>query len=99
MDWGNLFTGIVAGLVGLGGGFWARRSAKESNVSQLYSGLTTNQGAELKRLSDRVELLDKDRDDAKQMAREHVKWDWEIVRKLRRVLPDEEFPDPPPLDT
>lgn len=106
MDWGNFFTGIGAGLAGLGGGFLVRRSAKEANnraieanARELYSGLSTSQTAELIRLSARVEAMDKERDEARGLAREHVKWDWVLVRKLRVALPHEEFPDPPPLDT
>lgn len=106
MDWGNLFTGIGAGFAGLGGGLLVRKTAKEANKTaadanarELYSGLSTTQTAELIRLSQRVEAMDKERDESRDLARAHMKWDWALVRKLRVALPDEDFPDPPPLDT
>lgn len=99
MDWGNLFTAIAAAVVAFIAGLFTRRSAKESNASQLYSALTVNQTAELVRISARLEAVEADRDESKKLAREHVRWDWALVKRLRAVLPDEEFPDPPPLDT
>lgn len=99
MDWGQMATNVVVLAVGLFGGRWTRRSAKEANAGQLYNQLTTGQGAELKRLSERLEAVEDDRDRAKQMNREHMTWDWILIRRLRIALPDEEFPDPPPLDT
>lgn len=112
MDWGNLFTGIGAGLAGLGGGFFVRRSAKEANTNaaaanarELYSGLSTTQTAELIRLSTRVEAMDKaldqaesERAEARKHNREHMKWDWIIVGELRAARPGSVIPDPPPLD-
>jgi aryl-alcohol dehydrogenase-like predicted oxidoreductase len=91
-------SGVVLA-AGLFTGRWTRRSAKEANAGQLYSQVTTMQSGELKRLSDRLEAVEKDRDATKQQNREHMRWDWVMVRRLRIALPDEEFPDPPPLDT
>jgi hypothetical protein len=98
MDWGQIAVGAGALLVGLFGGRWTRQSAKESNAGQLYSGFTAAQGAELTRLSARVEAMEQDREEAKKVNREHMKWDRALVRKLRIALPDEDFDDPPPLD-
>lgn len=105
MDWGNLITGIVAGAVAFVAGVFTRRSAKEANAGQLYSGLTTHQTAELQRMSgesartsQRLTALEEDREQSRQMARTHESWDRVVIRKLRSALPDEEFPDPPPLD-
>jgi hypothetical protein len=91
-------VGAGALVVGLFGGRWTRQSAKESNAGQLYSGFSDRQTAELTRLSKRVEAMDKERDESRELARAHMKWDWALVRKLRVALPEEEFPDPPPLD-
>jgi hypothetical protein len=106
MDWGQMAQNVAVLVIGLVGGRWTRKSAKESNqatkeanASHLYSQLTTGQGAELKRLSERLAAVEEDRDQSKQMNREHMKWDWILIRRLRIALPDEEFPDPPPLDT
>jgi hypothetical protein len=99
MDWGQVATNVVVLAVGLLGGRWTRKSAKEANAGQLYNQVTTMQSGELKRLSDRLEAVEHDRDQSKQMNREHMKWDWILIRRLRIALPDEEFPDPPPLDT
>lgn len=98
MDWGQL--GVNAGLlvVGLLGGRWTRQSAKESNAGQLYSQFTKDQGAELGRLAARVEAMENERDESRKLNREHVKWDRNLVRKLRLALPDEDFDEPPPLD-
>ena len=103
-------------MVGLLGGRWTRQSAKESNAGQLYSGLSAAQNAELKRLAERLEAVEDDREDDRKKQelereearkeresmrlrnREHMRWDWVIVKRLRAALPDEEFPDPPPLD-
>jgi hypothetical protein len=106
MDWGQVAVGVGALVVGLFGGRWTRQSAKESNAGQLYSGLTAAQGAELLRMttesqrtSERLTALEKDRAESRKLARVHERWDQAVVRKLRAALPDEEFPDPPPLDT
>lgn len=40
----------------------------------------------------------KEREAVRLRNREHMRWDWTIVRRLRVALPEEEFPDPPPLD-
>lgn len=116
MDWGQIAVNAGVLIVGLIGGRWTRQSAKESNAGQLYSGFSDRQTAELKRLAERLEAVEEDReaDRAKQdrereearkereairlRNREHMRWDWVIVRRLRNALPDEEFPDPPPLD-
>jgi len=98
MDWGQVAVGVGALVVGLFGGRWTRQSAKESNAGQLYSGFTAAQGAELTRLSSRLEAVEDDREEAKKLNREHMKWDRALVRKLRIALPDEDFDDPPPLD-
>ena len=99
MDWGNVAVGVGALVVGLAGGAFTRRSAKEANAGQLYSGFTAAQGAELRRLSERLKSVEDDREQAKKLNREHMRWDWTLIRRLRIALPDEEFPDPPPLDT
>lgn len=113
MDWGNFFTGIGTGLAGLAGGYWARRSAKDTNIAaieanarELYSGLSTTQTAELIRLSQRVEALDRYRDESerertesRRRNRAHMAWDRDLVGELRTALPSRNFPDPPPLDT
>ena len=98
MDWTQVAVNAGILLVGLFGGRWTRQSAKESNAGQLYSGFSDRQTAELTRLSNRVAAMDKERDQSRELARDHMKWDWALVRKLRAALPEEDFPDPPPLD-
>lgn len=96
-------------MVGLFGGRWTRQSAKESNAGQLYSGLSAAQNTELIRLGNQVKEMaderekdrherEQEREASRQRNREHMSWDRIIVRTLRGALPDEEFPDPPPLD-
>lgn len=112
MDWGQVAVNVVVLVVGLAGGRWTRKSAKESNeaqkeanASQLYSGFSDRQTAELTRLASRLQAVESDREEDRReweasrlRNREHTKWDWVLVRRLRAALPDEEFPDPPPLD-
>lgn len=109
MDWGQVaipIGGVVAGLLA---GRWTRQSAKESNAGQLYSGLSAAQNTELIRLGTQLREMaeeqeqsrrerEKEREESRQRNREHMRWDRNIVRTLRSALPDEEFPDPPPLD-
>lgn len=106
MDWGSIGASVGTLVLGMVVGRWNRQNAKDAtkatenaNAGQLYDRLTTNQGAELTRLSSRLEAVEQDREESKALAREHMKWDWTLVRRLRLALPDEEFPDPPPLDT
>lgn len=99
MDWLGVTGMVVTMLGGLGVGAFTRRSAKEQNAGQLYSGLTTVQTNELVRQADRITALEEDREASKRLARDHERWDRALTRRLREVLPDEEFPDPPPLDS
>lgn len=109
MDWGQIAVGAGALVVGLFGGRWTRQSAKESNAGQLYSGLSAAQNTELNRLGAQVKEMAEERERdrhereaerqaSRQRNREHMSWDRILVRTLRAALPDEEFPDPPPLD-
>lgn len=109
MDWGQVAIPIAGGIAGLLAGRWTRQSAKESNAGQLYSGLSAAQNTELIRLGTQVREMaeeqelsrrerEKEREDSRLRNREHMKWDRDLVRKLRTALPEEEFADPPPID-
>lgn len=110
MDWGQVAVGAGALVVGLFGGRWTRQSAKESNAGQLYSGLSAAQNTELIRLGTQVKEMaderekdrherEQEREASRQRNRQHMSWDRALVRKLRIAIPDEDFDDPPPLDT
>lgn len=79
-------------------GFSDRQTAELNRLA------TRLEAVERDRDEDR-EKQDRERDEARKEReavrlrnREHMRWDWTIVRRLRSALPDEEFPDPPPLD-
>jgi hypothetical protein len=91
--WVGVIMALVTMLGALTVGAFTRRSAKDANdtaqqanAGALYSTVTTTQTAELKRLADRLTLVEDDRDKAKMLAREHERWD----RALR-------LPGPAPL--
>jgi len=98
-EWQSTLTAAGTLLIGLAGGWFTRRSAKESNAGQLYGTLTGHQREELVRLFGRVAALEADQDQVREANRLHSVWDRTMTKRLREALPDEEFPDPPPLDT
>lgn len=104
------FAGLGGGLLVRKTAKEANKTAVEANAGLLYSGLSTVQTAELIRLSTQVREMaeereqerrerEQEREASRTRNREHMSWDRIIVRTLRGALPDEDFPDPPPLDT
>lgn len=109
MDWGQAALTGGGLILTFFGGRWTRQSAKESNAGQLYSGLSAAQNTELIRLGTQLREMaeeqelsrrerEKEREASRLRNREHMKWDRDLVRKLRTAIPDEDFDDPPPLD-
>jgi Tfp pilus assembly protein PilN len=105
MDWTAVVTPLASLAAGFGTGYFTRRTAKESNAGQLYSTLTKSQTDELLRMAARITALEEDRkadaadrEESRQRVLAYEKWGRALLRRLREVLPEEEFPDPPPLD-
>lgn len=77
--------------------YFTKRSAKDTAVTTGYANLTTAlekrvdaQGGEIAELQT---LLGRQR----RLLRNHEKWDWQMVHRLRQITSDP-VPDPPPLD-
>ena len=84
--------------------FFTRRTSKEGNAVTGFRELMTSTQAEMARMDaectetrQRLAQLERATELRRQMARQHERWDWRIMRKLEEVT-GESFPDPPPLD-
>jgi len=103
--WQGVIALVLTNVGSIAIGYFTRRSAKESNVNaqhatagNLFSAVTSVQVEELLRLGGRVQQLEEDRDQDRKAVRAHLVWDRMMARRLRAAFPDEEFPDPPPLN-
>jgi uncharacterized coiled-coil protein SlyX len=92
-----IISTIVVTLGSLVVAYFTKRSAKDNAVTTGYANLTS---ALEKRLNDQGEEITKLQANLarqRRLLRNHEKWDWQMVDRLRRISP-ESIPDPPPLD-
>lgn len=79
-------------------GFSDRQTAELNRLAARLEAVETDREEDrTKQERERAEAA-REREAIRLRNREHMRWDWIIVRRLRNALPDEEFPDPPPLD-
>lgn len=97
MDTKAVIGTVIVTLGSLLIGLLTRRNTKEQTAVTGFSTLTAAQTAELLRLAGRVSTLEDGETTRRRLARDHEKWDRQVVDRLRD-LTDEPFPDPPPLD-
>ena len=98
MDWGTAFNvgGPIVGLIV--GGLFTRRKTKADSHSIVVTDATTFGNmmlARAERAEARIDALEEKELKRDELARQHLKWDWRLIRQLA----DQgiEIPDPPPL--
>ena len=107
------FGALIAGLLGgrwtrqsakesnagqLYSGFSDRQTAELNRMAARLEAVEQDRDEDRAKQELEREEARKEREAVRLRNREHMRWDWVIVRRLRNALPDEEFPDPPPLD-
>ena len=79
-------------------GFSDRQTAELNRLATRLEAVEQDREEDRAKQEQERALARQEREAIRLRNREHMKWDWTIVRRLRNALPDEEFPDPPPLD-
>jgi hypothetical protein len=79
-------------------GFSDRQTAELNRLASRLAAVEQDRDEDREKQEREREEARREREAVRLRNREHMRWDWTIVRRLRAALPDEEFPDPPPLD-
>lgn len=79
-------------------GFSDRQTAELNRLATRLEAVEQDRDEDRQQQEQERALARQEREAIRLRNREHMRWDWVIVRRLRSALPDEEFPDPPPLD-
>jgi uncharacterized coiled-coil protein SlyX len=77
--------------------YFTKRSAKDNVVTSGYAKLTTQLEKRLDAQGDEISELQTIIARQRRLFRNHEKWDWQMVARVRQLSPDP-VPDPPPLD-
>lgn len=92
-----IISTVVVTLGSLIVAYFTKRSAKDSAVTTGYANLTNALEKRLNDQGDEITKLQVALAKQRRLLRNHEKWDWQMVDRLRRVSA-EPIPDPPPLD-
>lgn len=86
---------LIAALVA---SYVTRRNAKDTSALSGFSSLATELRSELTDAKKDIRALQEEERRRGVLARVHAKWDDLMVREIRKLDPDVNIPDPPPLD-
>lgn len=77
--------------------YFTKRSAKDNAVITGYATFTDKLEKRVDAQGDEITELQQALARQRRLLRNHEKWDWQMVYRLRQISP-EPVPDPPPLD-
>lgn len=77
--------------------YFTKRSAKDNAVTTGYENLTGRLETRLNAQGQEIAALQAMLAKQRRLLRNHEKWDWQMVHRVRQLSTDP-VPDPPPLD-
>lgn len=77
--------------------YFTKRSAKDNAVTTGYANLTKDLESRLNAQGVEISALQTMLARQRRLLRNHEKWDWQMVARVRQMT-NESVPDPPPLD-